>query len=205
VRRFEGWPDQAFDVLLRLEGEPTLEERRALRDERERLVRQPMIALMQDIADLDPAYDDFFVWGFDKMLWPWQRQRALFLMGDCNQCVVTFDLDGLVVQGLRWNRRLDGFRAAVASPAGEQLAEILRVLQGKGYEVSGDVTQRVPREYDRDHVRADLLRHRTLTATRYLGCDDWLHTAGARDRVFDALEELRPFMRWLAEHAPSHR
>lgn len=59
--RFEGWPEQAFDVLLRLEGEPTTEQRRALREEREQLVRQPMIALMQEIADLDPAYGGFFV------------------------------------------------------------------------------------------------------------------------------------------------
>lgn len=203
--RFDGWPEQAFDVLLRLDGEPTMDERRPLRKDRERLVRQPMIALLQDIANMNPAYEEFFVWGFDKMIWPWQRQRAVILMGDCNQCVVTFDLDGLVVQGHRWNRRLDGYRAAVAGPTGEQLVEVLDTLQGKGYEISGDVMTRVPRGFSPDHERARLLRHRTLTATRYLGCEDWLHTSVARDYVFDALEELRPFMRWLAEHAPSER
>lgn len=203
--RFEGWPEQAFDILVRLEGEPTMEERWRLREDRERLVRQPMIALMQDIADTDPAYEDFFVWGFDKMIWPWQRQRALFLMGDGNQCVVTFDLDGLVVHGLHWNRRLGGYRTAVAAPAGKELVEILETLQTKGYELSGDVMDGVPRGYSPDHERVHLLRHRTLTATRYLGCEDWLHTPAARDRVFDAVEELRPFMRWLVTHVPSER
>lgn len=203
--RFDGWPEQAFDVLLRLDGEPTLEERRRLRGDRERLVRQPMIALMQDIADMDPAYEDFFVWGFDKMIWPWQRQRALFLMGDGNQCVVTFDLDGLVVQGHRWNRRLGGYRTAVAGAAGQELADILQSLQGRGFEITGDVMPRVPRGFPPSHDRADLLRHRTLTATLYLGCDEWLHTPTARDIAFDALEELQPFMRWLAAHVPSER
>ena len=203
--RFAGWPEEAFDVLLRLDGEPTMEERRRLREDRERLVRQPMVALLQDVADLDPAYDDFFVWGFDTMIWPWQRQRALFLMGDCNQCIVTFDLDGLVVQGHRRNRRLGGYRTAVAGPAGKELVDILETLQGKGYEISGDVRQTVPREYSPDHERAHLLRHRTLTATRYLGCEQWLHTPEACARVFEALAELRPFMRWLAEYVPSDR
>ncbi|MEQ7006770.1 DUF2461 family protein [Actinopolymorpha sp. B17G11] len=203
--RFDGWPEQAFDVLLRLDGEPTMEERRRLRDDRERLVRQPMVALLQDIADMDPAYEDFFVWGFDKMIWPWQRQRALFLMGDGNQCIVTFDLDGLVVQGHRWNRRLGGYRTAVAGPAGEQLVDILATLQGKGYELSGDVMERTPHGFPPGHDRAHLLRHRTLTATKDLGCEDWLHTPTARAHVFDALEELRPFMRWLADHVHSDR
>lgn len=203
--RFDGWPEQAFDVLLRLEGEPTMEERRRLREDRERLVRQPMIALMQDIADMDPAYEEFFVWGFDKLIWPWQCQRALFLMGDCNQCRVTFDLDGLAVRGLRWNRRLGGYRTAVAGPAGKELVGILETLQSKGFEISGDVMKRVPHAYPADHERADLLRHRTLTATRYLGCEDWLHTPAAFARVFDALEALRPFMRWFADHVPSDR
>ncbi|GAB3425526.1 DUF2461 domain-containing protein [Flindersiella endophytica] len=203
--RFKGWPERAFDVLLRLEGDPTMEERRALREQREQLVRQPMIALMQDIADLDPVYDDFFVWGFDKLLWPWQRQRALFLVGDYTQCVVTFDLDGLVVRGFRRSQRIDVVRAAIASPAGAELVDVLETLRAKGYEIAGEVTKRVPRDYDRDHKRADLLRHRTLTATRYLGCDDWLHTEEARDRVFEALEELRPFVRWLQEHATCDR
>jgi hypothetical protein len=144
--RFEGWPEEAFDVLLQLEGEPTMEERRRLRENRERLV-----------------------------------------------------------QGHRWNRRLDGYRAAVAGPAGEKLVCILETLQSKGYEISGDVLNRVPRGYPSDHDRAHLLRHRTLTATRHLGCEDWLHTPAACAKVFDALEELRPFMRWLAEHAPSDR
>jgi hypothetical protein len=201
--RFTGWPEQAFDVLVRLQGEPTMEERRRLREDRERLVRQPMVALLQDIADTDPAYEEFFVWGFDTMIWPWQRQRGLFLMGKGNQCIVTFDLDGLVVQGHRWNRRLGGYRTAVAGAAGKKLADIVEALRGKGYEITGDVMKSMPRGYPPDHERAELLRHRTLTATRYLGCDDWLHTPAAFARVLEALEELQPFMRWLATHAPN--
>jgi hypothetical protein len=182
-----------------------MQERRRLRNDRERLVRQPMIALMQDIADRDQAYEEFFVWGFDKMIWPWQRQRALFLMGYGNQCVVTFDLDGLVVHGLHWDRRLGGYRTAVAGPEGEQLAEILETLRTKGYEISGDVMKGVPRGYPADHDRAHLLRHRTLKAARYLGCEQWLHTPAAADRVFGAVEELRPFVQWFITHVPSDR
>lgn len=202
--RFNGWPEQAFDILLQLEGDPTREERELLRKERERLVRQPMIALLQDIADADPAYDEFFVWGFGKMVWPWQRQAGVIRVAGAHEHGVTFDLDGLWVTGNWANRKLPEFRAAVAADkTGKELERILKALRAKGYELSADIMQRTPRGFSSDHARDELLRHRSLSATKPLGCDDWLHTKEAVDHVLGGLAELRPLMRWLAAHVPS--
>ena len=65
-------------MLLRLEGEPSAEVRRECRREREELVRRPMIGLLNAVADADPEYEDFAVWGYgDVLLDAWRRQRAI--------------------------------------------------------------------------------------------------------------------------------
>ncbi|HVX43481.1 MAG TPA: DUF2461 family protein [Mycobacteriales bacterium] len=55
---------------------------------------------------------------------------------------------------------------------------------------------------DTGHPRAELLRHRNLIAERHLGCEEWLHTPEAGERVLAAFEELRPLTSWFADHVP---
>ncbi|MFD8748133.1 hypothetical protein ACFV01_34850, partial [Streptomyces sp. NPDC059616] len=62
--QFTGWPEQAMDVLWQLQGEPTRATRERYRADRERLVRQPMIALLNEVADTDARYEDFSVWHY---------------------------------------------------------------------------------------------------------------------------------------------
>jgi len=49
-------------VLLELGGVPSRETRERVRHQREEHVRQPMIDLLNDLADVDPWYEDFAVW-----------------------------------------------------------------------------------------------------------------------------------------------
>ncbi|HWD79469.1 MAG TPA: DUF2461 family protein [Kribbella sp.] len=202
TRGFEGWPTSAFDVLLQLEGEPSADVRQQCRREREDLVRQPMIDLLNTVADADPAYEDFAVWGYGKVLLrAWQRQGAIVRVARNVELGVGFDLDGLHVSLAWWyapSEQIERYRAAVAeSRTGPRLVAVLRKLEREGYSISGDLMKRPPRGYAADHPRADLLRHRSLIASRSLGCDNWIHTGAAADRVLAAFEELRPMSRWL--------
>lgn len=201
---FSGWPEAAFDVLERLEGDPPLSVRESLRKDRERLVRQPMVELVRAVADLDDAYADHLVTHFRKTAWWWQHQCAIIRIDRCVEVSLRFDLDGLHVQGSWWYAapgQKERYRAAVADDAsGPALAAIVETLRGEGYDIAGDVMKRVPRGYPPDHPRAALLRHRSLLAIRPLGCDEWLHTPAAVDYVLAAFEELRPFLSWLADH-----
>jgi len=200
--RFTGWPQDAFDVLLKLDGDPPTDVRRKLRPDREELVRQPMIALLNDVADADEAYEDFSVWGYGKMIWPWQRQRAIVRMSPNVELGVGFDLDGLHVQAAWWYAppdQIQRYRAAVADDdRGAEIAEVVRTLQSAGFEISGDVMRRSPRGYPNDHPRAELLRHRSLIAGLALGCDDWLHTPEPVDRVLATFADVRPLVSWLS-------
>ncbi|MGW3085576.1 DUF2461 family protein [Streptomyces sp. NPDC001108] len=203
-RQFTGWPPQAMDVLWQLQGEPTRTTKERYRADRERLVRRPMIALLNDIADTDPRYEDFSVWHFRTGAWWWQHQSAVIRLGRKVEIGLRLSLDGLRIQGAWWYPdpgQVDTFRSAVASESGgRELAAIVDDVRHKGYDISGDMMKRPPRGYPASHPRADLLRHRSLIAARSLGCEEWLHTPEAADRVLSAAADLDALLTWLARY-----
>ncbi|WRZ94401.1 DUF2461 domain-containing protein [Streptomyces sp. NBC_01007] len=202
--RFAGWPEEAFDVLMRLQGEPSQSLREECRKDRERLVRQPMIALLNEVADTNPEYEDFSVWHYRTNSWWWQHQSAVIRLAHHVEIGLRFDLDGLRIQGAWWYpvpAQIKMFRQAVAAQdSGRRLVAIVEDLRDRNYGVTGDLMKRVPRDYPADHPRAELLLHRSLIAARPLGCDAWLHTPEAVDVVLEAIGELRDMMSWLARH-----
>jgi hypothetical protein len=197
---FTGWPRQAFDVLVRLEGFPSAETRKALGKDRERLVRRPMIAMLNDLADIDRRYEDFSVWGYGKDKFWWQNQGAVVRIARCVELVVRLNLDGLHVKAV-WHYPDPGqvprYRASVDT-SGDELVAILDALRTNGYVITGDVMKRPPREYPADHRHADLLRHRSIIASRTLAEEDVLWTSRALDWVAGRAVELDDLLDWLA-------
>jgi hypothetical protein len=207
---FEGWPRAAFDVLLQLEGDPPVAVRERVRRDREDLVRRPMVDLLNAVADQDPAYEDFAVWRYGEVLLrAWQRQGAIVRLAPNVEFGLGFDLDGLEVRLAWWyapSFQIERYRAAVADDgSGRRLVAIARKLEGEGVEISGDLLKRPLRGYPPDHPRAELLRHKTLIATRHLGCDDWIHTPAAADQVLAAFTQFRPLARWLVKNVAQPR
>ncbi|GAB3752835.1 DUF2461 family protein [Microlunatus parietis] len=200
---FSGWPREAFDVLARLQGDPSPSEREAVRPEREGLVRRPMVALLQDLAERDQAYADHSVWRYATTVPAWQRQGAAIRLERNVELGISLDLDGLRVQGAWWYappEQRDRYRDAVAGKPGVHLERAVRTLRRRSFTVGGDVMVRVPRGYPADHPRALLLRHRSVIAARRLGTGAWLHQATALDHVQAAAEELRPLLEWFCDH-----
>jgi len=197
--RFHGWPEQAYAVLLQLSGEPSRETRERARRDRERHVRQPMIDLLNDLADVDPWYEDFSVWRYASTAYWWQNQCAIVRVARNVEIAFRFSLDGLQVKAAWWyadSAQIGLFRAAAAVDAsGCALEELVSSLAADGYEILGDVMRRVPRGYPGDHPRADLLKHRSLMAA----CE--LDPEGVREvePVYRVCERLRPLLGWLAE------
>jgi Conserved hypothetical protein (DUF2461) len=198
--RFQGWPEQAYEVLLQLEGEPSLQTRERIRRQREKLVRQPMIDLFNDLADADSWYEDFAVWRYASMAYWWQNQCGIVRVARSVEIGFRFNLDGLQISAA-WHypdaAQIAQFRAAIAADAsGRKLESLLRSLAGDGHAIFGDVMQRIPRGYPADHPRADLLKHRSLIAARHL------ESEALRDvePAYLACERLRPLLDWLARH-----
>ncbi|WP_375485521.1 DUF2461 domain-containing protein [uncultured Jatrophihabitans sp.] len=84
--------------------------------------------------------------------------------------------------------------------AGPQLAKVVASLRRKGYEIGGEQLTRVPSGFDREHPRAELLRHKTLTASKDLGAPDWLSTPQARSEIAKAWRAMAPLVTWLDTH-----
>ena len=80
-----------------------------------------------------------------------------------------------------------------------ELAKILTKLEKAGWEVKGDRLATKPRGYDADHPRLDLLRYRSVYATRTWPPDDTLHESGLLSRVRTAWRALRPFNEWARD------
>jgi Conserved hypothetical protein (DUF2461) len=197
---FHGWPEQAYEVLLELEGDPSRETRERLRRRREEYVRRPMIGLLSDLADADPWYEDFAVWRYASTVWWWQNQSAIVRVTRTVEIAFRFSLDGLgVMAAWRYadSDQIAAFRAAVAAEAtGCDLAAAVSALAADGHEISGDVMKRVPRGFPADHPRASLLRHRSLIAAAELESD----TVRDVEPVYRECERLRPLLGWLAGH-----
>ncbi|HUR73807.1 MAG TPA: DUF2461 family protein, partial [Sporichthya sp.] len=70
----------------------------------------------------------------------------------------------------------------------------------KGFRIGGDQLTRVPSGYAKDHPRANLLRHKTLTAAKELGFPDWLSTPGAKAEIAKQWKAMVPLVAWLDQH-----
>jgi uncharacterized protein (DUF2461 family) len=199
--RFSGWPEQAYAVLLELGGEPSRETRQRVQRRREEHVRQPMIELLNDLADVDPWYEDYSVWRYASTAYWWQNQCAVVRVARSVDIGFRFNLDGLRIQGAWWYagpEQIASFRAAAAADeSGRALEDLVSSLATDGHEILGDVMKRIPRGYPADHPRAGLLKHRSLIAAREFDSD------AVRDvePVYRACQRLRPLLGWLAEHA----
>jgi uncharacterized protein (DUF2461 family) len=198
--RFQGWPEQAYVVLLKLGGEPTQKTREQVRRDREELVRQPMIDLLNDLADADPWYEDFSVWRYASTAFWWQNQCAVVRVARNVEIGFRFNLDGLQLRAAWYYadpEQIASFRAAAAADgSGRALEGLVSSLAADGHQILGDVMKRSPRGYPADHPRADLLRHRSLIAVRELESDS------VRDvePVYRSCERLRPLLEWFAGH-----
>jgi uncharacterized protein DUF2461 len=198
---FRGWPEQAYTVLLQLDGEPSLETRERVRRDREVQVRQPMIDLLSDLADMDSWYEDFAVWRYASTAFWWQNQCAVVRVARNVEIGFRFSLDGLRI-GASWryaaSESIALFRAAVAADgSGRALEDLVVSLAADGHEILGDVMSRVPRGYPAGHPRAALLKHRSLIAAREIESEA-IHDV---QPAYHECERLRPLLTWLAEHA----
>lgn len=101
---------------------------------------------------------------------------------------------------------LAAYREAVDDPKlGAELADVIEsVLASGAYTLNGTHYKRVPRSYDAEHPRADLLKHNGLWIGMDEGTDippEIVTTQEAVDVVFEHCQRLAPVQRWLVKVA----
>ena len=93
------------------------------------------------------------------------------------------------------------FREEIAGEEGGALAAILDEQVRDGARLSEPDLKRVPAPYDKDHPRADLLRHKGLAVWRDYEGHDLAYGEDGPAKVAAELMKLRPVYDWLTRLA----
>ena len=209
MNTFTGIPTAALEFYAALEQHNNKTWWLEHKDAYDADVRQPLLALQGGLSSkfgpgkLFRPYRDV---RFSRAKEPYKTAQGMFTS---NYGEVGFylqiDAAGLLLGGGCHSfppAQLSRYRAAVdAAASGKALAGIVAELAGAGFTVEGRVLKTVPREFPRDHPRAELLKHKTLSASTRLGRPEWLHTAGALERISGQWEMLRPLVDWVLRYA----
>jgi uncharacterized protein (TIGR02453 family) len=212
---FAGFPERAlvfYEGLLADNTKAYWTDHKAVYDE---CVAAPLRALLDELG---PEFGEAKVFRpyrdvrFSKDKTPYKTQAAALVQDgtDVGQGLyLALSADGLEVGGGFHHAAPDQvqrLREAVADdPGGAALSDVLEGLRAEGWSVDGEQLVRVPRPWDRDHPRADLLRTKTVTALRRYGPEDWLHTREALHRVAADWRRIDPLMIWLRDHVGPSR
>lgn len=200
---FEGFPEEALEFYEGLEADNSKAywtDHKAIYD---RAVAAPLAALLSELSSYGEAkvfrpYRDV---RFSKDKTPYKTRQYAVVEG---RLYVGIDAHGLHFGGGRFHldaAQIARFRAAVDDArTGEQLVAILQGLRKKGFDVGGEQLKRVPKPWDAEHARADLLRHKALISWVDHEPSEWLHTARAKTEVAKAWKTLGPLNAWLTEH-----
>ncbi|MGQ0632525.1 MAG: DUF2461 domain-containing protein [Sporichthyaceae bacterium] len=206
---FTGFPTAALDFYDDLETDNSKSFWTAHKHIYDEAVKAPMEALVAEVA---PAF------GAAKLFRPYRdvrfaadktpyktHQGAWF---DDTRVYVQISAEGLRVAAGYWrttSAQVERLRRAVDDDAsGPALVAIIATLRKKGFDVVGEALTRVPAGYAKDHERADLLRHKTLTTGRKFGFPDWLATPRAKTEVVKGWKTMAPLVAWLDTYVGTH-
>jgi uncharacterized protein (TIGR02453 family) len=97
--------------------------------------------------------------------------------------------------------QLTRYRRAVAEDlSGEGLEQSIKLAEKAKLVINGEQLSRIPSGYSKDHPRQELLRRKSIWATREFGCPDWLQTPRAKTELVKAWRAMQPLIDWLEKN-----
>jgi len=204
-----GIPPEAFRFYAELEENNNREWWLGHKDVYDAAVKEPLGALL---AELEPEF------GPAKLFRPYRdvrfsqdkspyktAQGAFATRKEGVGYYLQVSADGLLVGGgyrSHTPAQLARFRAAAdASGSGTSLQEIVDAIAAAGFRIEGEKLKTVPRGFDRDHPRAELLKHKTLYTGVDLGQPEWTATEAAAEEIAGRWRQLRPLVEWVGRYA----
>ena len=207
---FDGFPDEGLVFYEGLEADNSKTYWTRHKADYEAHVRGPLLALLEELgpefgaAKVFRPYRDVR-FSHDKTPYKTHQGAVVSPAGHgSGGWYLQISAAGLSVSGGAWrleSDQVERFRRAVADGVqGPRLQAEVDRLQGLGFGIDGEQLTRLPSGYPADSPRADLLRHKSLHATRRWEPADWLHDRRALDEVRGAWRELQPLNAWLADN-----
>lgn len=209
VQRSYGIPLDATEFYAELELNNNREWWLANKSRYESLIKKPMEAVLEP---LDAAF------GHAKFFRPYRDQRfspdkspyktaqGVFVSNyEEVGYYLQISADGIMLGGGYRSAapaQLARFRASIDAPAsGAALMKIVADLKAQGFEIDGDKLKTVPRGFDKDHPRGELLKFKTIQASIYPGKPEWLAGEQCGPNIRQTWEQLRPLIDWVVRYA----
>jgi uncharacterized protein (TIGR02453 family) len=202
---FEGIPFAALDFYEDLEGDNSKSFWTAHRQIYDEQVKAPLAELA---AELGPEFGTakffrpFRDVRFAKDKTPYKTHQGVYFAESRRYLQVS--AAGLYASGGYYDLASDQvarYRRAVAEDLpGEALAHVVAAATKARLAIRGDQLSRIPSGYPKDHPRQDLLRHKSIWATREFGSPDWLPTPRAKAEIVKAWRAMQPLIDWLDKH-----
>ena len=206
---FSGIPDDAFRFYADLEQNNNRDWWLEHKPVYDAAVKGPLTELL---AELEPRFGPAKLFRpnrdvrFSPDKSPYKTAQGAFAALDEGVgFYIQLSADGLLIGGgchTHTPAQLTRFRGAVDDPAsGEALQEIVRKVEAAGFAVEGERLKTVPRGFEKDHPRAELLKYKSLSAGIELGQPEWLDSPAAAQEIAGLWDQLRPLVEWVGRHA----
>jgi uncharacterized protein (TIGR02453 family) len=207
---FAGFPDEGLVFYEGLEADNSKTYWTRNKAVYEAAVRAPLQALLEELA---PQFGTAKVFRpyrdvrFSNDKTPYKTHQGAVVHAEgrgAGAWYVQVSADGLLVSGGCWRLESDQvarFRRAVADDVqGPRLQAEVDRLVAAGWAIEGERLTRVPAGFSADGDRADLLRHKSLHATRHWEPVGWLHERRALEEVRTAWRDLTALNEWFADN-----
>lgn len=205
---FDGFQAEAFTFYQRLEADNSREFWQANRGDYERYVLEPFRALA---TELEPEFGSLAIYRphrdirFSADKSPYKTYQGAFAQRVPGLGLyLQISAAGMQAGGGFHSHSSDQvarYRQAVdADRSGAMLADIVARLAGDGFAIGGDQLKTMPRGMPAEHPRADLMRHRSLTAGRDWPSESAINGDDAFCLIQQAWRQLVPLCDWLSEH-----
>jgi uncharacterized protein (TIGR02453 family) len=205
---FTGFPAQAFTFYEQLQADNSKAFWTEHRSDYQGYVLEPMTALGEELeeefgtASVFRPYRDIR-FSADKS--PYKTFQGMFVeRAPGLGFYAGLSADGLLVSGGFHSHAADQverYRQAVdTEQSGRALAELVSGLAAGGMAIEGDQIKTRPRGIPADHPRVELLRYRSLTASRSWPPGPGVQKRDALGLVRNTWRELVPLCDWLTGH-----
>ncbi|GAB2467948.1 DUF2461 domain-containing protein [Jatrophihabitans fulvus] len=202
---FAGIPAAALDFYEDLENDNSKGFWTAHKHVYDEAVKAPLTELATELAAQWGEYKMFRPYRdvrFSKDKTPYKTHQGIWF-GETS-VYLQVSAAGLFLAAGYWqssSAQVQRLRRAIADDVvGPQLVKAVTNAVRKGWTLGGETLTRVPSGYDKEHPRAELLRHKTLTVSRDERFPEWLHTPAARSEIAKLWRQTVPVVTWLDTH-----
>lgn len=204
--QFTGFPAEAFDFYDGLGADNSKAFWADHKADYAKNVRAPLEALAADTAEefgkahLYRPYRDL---RFSKDKTPYKDHQGMFVESKNGLgWYVQLSASGLMIAGgwyMSDSKQIARFREQIQDGSGPELQKHLDQLAGAGFEIDGDQLKTRPRGVPADHPQLELLRYKSIYASKKWDPAAWMGTAECYTRIVAGWRELTPWLAWQAD------